>query len=383
MLRIDIKHKLLAIIIFVATYSLAYGQGEDTKNKVQPAQITLATPLGTNGANASKTINYFSLNALYGTSAGVRGAEFGGLFNITLGDVNGGQFSGLGNIVSGAVTGGQFAGVVNTSSAALNGAQVAGVINIAAGENAEFQSSNVAQFAGVLNVHSAAMTGVQVAGVANLHSSSIRGMQAAGILNTAKAVEGVQLSGLVNKAQRVNGVQIGLINIADTLYGTPIGLVNISKNGYRAIEVETNESFHANVSYKMGVSRLYSIISFGYRAQNGQSFWAPGFGIGSYMPMSERAGLNIDLINYHVNEGEWWTNELNQLNKLKINGSFSLAPRLAIYGGATLNVFVTKTRDSEGNAWSSAMKTKGSFYDEVHRDTRVVIFPGFNAGLRF
>lgn len=382
----QLKKKIFLAAI-VSAFTVFHSKAQDEDQRIAPAQITFVTPLGTNGAASANTINHFSLNLLWGASAGVLGFEAGGLLNQTFGGVHGMQVGGLGNITSGTLTGMQVGGLLNTSSSRLLGAQVAGLLNISSaktGGNEENFSSG-AQLSGLININQNRMKGVQSAGLLNQQSASFEGLQVAGLMNNSEEhFKGVQIAGLLNKVKILSGVQIGIINIADTIEkGIPIGILNIVKDGYSAFEVETSESFYGSINYKLGVQRFYSIFSVAYKEQDGMPFWAPGFGFGTFIPISQKAGINIDAISYHVNEDEWWTNYQNQLNKLKINGSWHFGRRMAVYGGVSVNVFVTEVKSDEGNLRGSAFKTPNSFFNEVHKDTRVIIYPGINAGIRF
>lgn len=376
---------LYLILISISIHSVEADDNIDTR----PAQITFFYPLGTNGMDAANIINNFSVNMLWGISAGVQGAEFGGLLNYTNGPVRGAQFAGLSNIGISQLKGAQFAGLLNTSSSEINGVQAAGFMNMA-GKHSDLndQETNLsqgAQFAGFLNINTNKLNGIQTAGFMNIQSDSIHGMQVAGFMNMSTSnVQGVQLAGFLNMAKNVKGVQIGVINISDSIEsGIPIGLINIVRNGYRVTEVETNNNFYTSASYKMGVKRFYSIFSIGFKSQNNKQIWAPGFGVGTYFDLGSGAGLNIDAITYHVNEDDWWTNKLNELNTLKLNGSYQLFDHLSIYGGVSVNVLVSQIKDNEGNPGGGLIKTPNAFYDEIHKNTHVAIFPGWNVGLRF
>lgn len=361
----------------------------DDDEKVMPLQITFVYPLGTNGTAAANTINHFSLNLLWGASGGVRGAEVAGLLNITNGTIVGAQAAGLGNIASGNVRGAQIGGILNTA-AAIKGVQAAGIINISSKESNqeddEIQTwSTGAQISGLLNIQDHNMKGTQAAGLMNLHAASFQGAQIAGLANNnQEEVKGAQIAGLLNKTKKLSGVQIGLINIADTVEkGVQVGLINIAQKGYSTLEIESNESFYTNISYKMGVKRFYSIFSIAYKDQNGKPLWAPGFGFGTAMSLGQKTDINFDLVSFQVNEDEWWTNRHNQLNKLKINASYRLSKKLALYGGVSVNVLVTEIKDDEGIPYDRLFKPRHSYLDETHKNTRVIIFPGINAGIRF
>lgn len=375
------KFKTIAVIFYLCFAQVKTLMAQSHQPNASPAQISLFYPIGTQGT-ASDSISYnVSLNLLWGLTGGIRGAELGGLFNKTKGAMSGAQFGGLGNFVDGDMTGGQFSGLMNTATS-LKGAQIGGLINSVNNTPKVHQSDTIEAIASPIYENN----GVQAAGLLNQQAENMKGVQIAGLINLNRQhIKGVQLSGLLNKTKSISGVQIGLINIADTITnGVPIGLINIVKsNAYKATEVEVNESFYANVSYKMGVKRFYSIFSLAFTTQNQKEFWALGFGFGTSFAVNNITGIHIDAVNYHLNEGEWWTNNHNQLNKLKINCSFQLAPKLSVFGGFSANVLISEIKNKEGIPTGSHFKTPNAFYEKVNSSTKIVIYPGLNAGIRF
>lgn len=378
------KGIVLIIIFCLIHINFIKAQEQDSVYKYKrPAQITFVHPIGTNGLKAKETINNFSINMLMGSSAGVAGMEMGGLLNATYGNTSGVQVAGLGNYNAGNIHGVQLSGIYNITSS-FRGVQTAGLFNINKVASDDGNIQRGLQMAGIINVGKNTMEGLQVAGLINLQADSLKGVQFSGLFNNAEAVSGVQVAGIINKAKVLSGVQFGLINIVDTLKnGVQVGLINIAKNGYRSVELEYNESFQLSINYKMGVSHFYSILSLAYTEHDDKRFWAPGFGLGTFRPITKNIGINIDAIHYQVNEDEWWTEEVNMLEKLKVTGSYQLGQRLSIYAGAALNVQITKIKDAEEGTIASMLKTPDSFYDETHDNTRVTIYPGFSAGIRF
>lgn len=371
-------------IIFISFFNYSYLKAQRNENH-RPFQLSFITPISTNWLSSYNTVNNFSLNMLWGTSAGVNGAEFGGLLNQTNGEVFGAQFGGLGNIVTGDLLGAQFGGLLNIGGH-FKGIQAGGLLNISH-SNSEMESSysNGAQFAGLVNIQRSNMNGIQAAGLVNVLSGSIKGVQVAGLVNVAdSSVQGVQIAGILNKAKNVSGVQIALINIADTISnGTVIGLLNLVKDGYSVLELETNESFYANIRYKIGTKDFYTIFSAAFEQQNGKPYWAPGFGFGTNRSISHRFGVNIDATAHQVNEDEWWTDRLNLINRLQLNVAFLLSNHFSIYGGPSINVKVSTIRDDEGNLIDSDFDVPKSFYERTGKRTSTIIYPGFNIGLRF
>src|SRR4029077_11946146 len=91
-----------------------------TKQKVQsvnlkyffttrPVQVSLVPGVGTHGRLGAQVVNNFSLNVIGGYTAGTKGVELGGIFNIDKKDVSFFQAAGIFNVDGGKMTGVQFA----------------------------------------------------------------------------------------------------------------------------------------------------------------------------------------------------------------------------------------------------------------------------------
>ncbi len=302
--------------------------------KHSPAQLSFIPWFSSNAKHKGLQTNILSLNILAGYSGGLCGLEVGGLANIIHNDVIGMQVGGLTNIVNGNTNGAQFGGILNYNFGYLNGIQIGGIgnisrnatrgiqaggiFNINKGDIAGFQIGGItninsgsvkgAQLAGIYNFSPSA-SGVQIAGILNTTKGNIKGAQLAGISNYASAtkgvqissimnissgdVTGVQISGIINKAKGLNGLQLGIVNIADSVEnGLQFGLLNIVKNGYRAFEFTTNETYAFDFLYKTGGKKLYSIINV---AVDKNEFGA-GYGLGLVQPMSTKLSVSVDAL---------------------------------------------------------------------------------------
>jgi hypothetical protein len=368
-------------------------QSETDDYIYRPFQLSFVQPLSTNGTNGGKYINHVSINVLSGYAGGVDGAEFGGVVNMDKGDVKGAQFSGFLNLVGGTVTGAQFAGFANVVKQPVNGAQFAGFTNITQGgvsnggqfagfANIAKGSVSAAQAAGFLNVAQGDVQGFQAAGFANLVKGDVRASQMAGFINTARNVNGLQVAGFMNIARKISGVQLGVINVADSVDGVQIGLLNFVKHGYYRLEVWGSETMYANAAFKMGSRYFHNIFAFGFRPESGRNYLAYGYGFGSELAASRNVSLNLDLIAWHVNVDKPWTDELNLLNQFRAMVGFRLAGRTQLFLGPTFNVYVSNVYDPEKGRYGIPL-TPWKVYDHTSGRTNVVMWPGFNAGIRF
>ncbi|QNL48615.1 carboxypeptidase-like regulatory domain-containing protein [Olivibacter sp. SDN3] len=207
-----------------------------------PVQLSLTPGLSSHGMMSSQVINKFSANLIGGYSAGVDGVEIAGVFNLDRLHVQYVQAAGVLNMVGGGLSGVQLSGVYNTVMDTLKGVQAAGVFNLV-GKNA---------------------SGVQLAGVAN----------------GADTLKGVQVAGIVNKAKYNKGFQFGLINVADTSSGVSLGMINWIGNGFKRLSISTNETLFANVDFKSGTQKFYTVVSIGAGTWSKDRIFVTGFGVG-------------------------------------------------------------------------------------------------------
>lgn len=344
------RHKMrmaaLLAIKFLIILPLIVQAQDSSGLKKRTIQAGFITPLSSNGLNSWKVTNKFSLNILAGYAGGVSGAEFSGLGSLLRGDMHGAQFAGLGNIVLKETKGAQFSGLFNI-----------GIGNVQAG-----------QFAGLLNINIAETKGFMVAGFVNINAGTM---------------DGTQLAGFVNFTTKLKGTQIGVFNYVDSLeHGVPIGVLSFVKNGYTTVEIGTTETLYGVASFKTGVKQFYNILSVGGGTRNGLSLFAWGYGLGAFIPVGNKAGISIDGVCYQVNEGEWFTDQLNLLNKLAVNVSLKLSNHLAIFGGISWNVAVADITDEYGDQVVSHI-APWSVFNETYNDyLNVKMYPGFSAGIR-
>ncbi len=335
-------------------------QNDDVLLRHRPAQVTFIYPLGSNGIHGHHFVHNFSLNILAGVSGGVEGLEMGGIMNVSRGKTTGLQMAGIGNFNGSFLHGVQMAGIANINGGKVDGLQLAGIMNTAKED----------------------VSGLQAAGILNLANGSMDGTQLGLINIVTEKHDGTQI-GLINYAKRFNGFQFGLINVADSIgKGAGFGLINYYKNGYHKFEIEWNETFYLNTTFKSGVEKFYMIYTLGFKTKNNKVFWAPGIGFGSLFKLSPATTMNIDLLSRQVNEDEWWTEELNLLNTLKLNFSLHFTDQLAVYAGPSFNVIVSGIKDIEGSLVGDSF-APWDFYDKTDRNNRTKMFIGFNAGIRF
>ncbi len=340
----------------------------------RPFQVSLTPGLSTHGKLSSQVINNFSLNLFGGYSAGVKGMEIGGLFNIDKKDVQFFQVAGLFNVVGGNVIGTQIAGINNTVLDSVKGMQVAGVNNMVKGKFTGLQ------VAGVYNHVGQTVNGFQVAGVGNFAKKKVTGTQVAGVINFSnKEMVGTQVAGVINYAKKLKGLQIGLINIADSSEGYSIGLINIVLKGYHKLSFSTNEVLNTNAAFKTGNRKLYSILQAGMNwGKSDEKIYSFGYGFGSEIRVGKTFSINPEVTSQYLYLGSW--DYLNLLNKFHLNVNVKLGKYVSLFAGPSFSVYYSKQPVSIPGY---KPPTPPSGYNNFNLGNQVNGWIGWNAGINF
>lgn len=207
-----------------------------------------------------------------------------GFINRGMGDFESAQV-GFINSVGGYLNGAQ-AGFVNTVDQTTNGIQM-GFVNV----TGESLNGIGIGFVNTVGNHTA---GIQV-GFVNSTGANLDGIQV-GFVNVAgREVEGPQV-GFVNTAGRLNGFQLGFVNVCDTLEsGFPLGFISVVKHGgYKALGVYADEMSPLNLSFRIGIKKLYTAIQAGYFENNYHKV-SFGAAIGTIVPIREGFFFNPEL----------------------------------------------------------------------------------------
>ncbi|BAV09804.1 hypothetical protein FLA_5857 [Filimonas lacunae] len=277
----------------------------------KPVQFSLTPGLGSHGNMSTQVVNKFSFNVLGGYTAGTRGLEVAGLFNINKKDAKYVQVAGINNAVGGKVEGLQVAGIHNHVQDSVKGLQVAGIVNT-----------------------SGAVKGMQVAGIANITDSNITGFQVAGIANIVKgSTSGLQVAGILNRTRRLKGLQVGLINIADTLDGCSLALVTITKSGYHKMLVIHNSLMDVNLAYKAGNKKLYSLVMGGINTGSNRKAYSYGYGFGTEIALNNSISWINEITAQHIYNGQW-----QEIYSYQPALQMMLGKRLGIIAGPVLYV---------------------------------------------
>ena len=362
----------------VGRFLLSAGQKFQSLNlrrffTTRPFQISLTPGLGTHGKLSAQVINNFSLNILGGYNGGVNGMEVGGLFNIDKKAVRYVQVGGLFNINGGQTEGVQVGGINNTVLNSVTGVQVGGVNNIITGKFAG------AQVGGVYNHVGDSVKGIQIGGVGNFARRNVSGVQIAGVANVSnRFINGVQIAGVLNYAKVLKGVQIGLINISDTSEGFSIGLINIMLKGYHKLSVSSDEIVRANVAFKTGSRKLYSILLAGFNFNDSSEVFTFGYGLGSEFRLGKIFSINPELTAQHLYLGSW--DYANILSRARVNLHLHLGKYISVFAGPVYNVYYS-SQDVHFPGYKKTIPPPG--YALQSFGTNVKGWLGWNAGIHF
>lgn len=345
----------------------------------RPVQTSLIPGIGTHGMIGSNVVNKFSLNMLGGYTAGVRGVEIGGLFNINRKDVQAVQVAGIFNNVGGNTQGVQLAGIFNNVLGYTQGVQLAGIgnrvngpvtgVQIAGIGNHNTGNTQAVQVAGLINRDKGSTEGVLISGLFNDVYQSATGIQVAGLMNRSRGhTEGLQIAGLVNYAQHMSGIQLSVINITDTLDGYCIGLFNYSRNGYHQLIAGTNELQLLTLGYRSGNRKLYTVWNIGSSVDVSQKMYSVGYGAGREWRLSNRLALAGELIvsGYYIGD----FTHMPVSARIQSSVSYKVYPFLSIYAGPAYtactyqngpatNGYITSVYQEQRNGFHSSKDLTG------------------------
>jgi hypothetical protein len=335
-----------------------------------PLQVSFTPGIRTQAKMSGQVINNFSLNILGGRTGGVSGVEIGGLFNINTSYVRSVQVAGLFNVTGGFVEGLQIAGLHNNVKGSVNGVQVGGIDNIVQGPITGLQ------VAGIYNHVHNDVRGLQLGGIVNYARGKVKGMQVSGIGNMSKEVKGAQIGGIFNYTKKLKGLQIGLINIADSSDGYSIGLLNIVPNGYHKFMISTNDVFDANVAYKSGNKKLYTILLGGASAYNNSKAYAFGFGFGTELTLTKMFSINPEISSQYVYLGTF--KDYNSINRLNLDFHLNIGKHFSVFGGPSLVGYYEETKSPFPGYKSDLFRTGANTFKF---SSNMAGWIGWNAGI--
>ena len=342
----------------------------------KPFQASVIPGISTQGQMSGQVVSNFSFNLFGGYTAGVKGLEVAGLFNMNKKDVRYLQAAGLFNIVGGSVTGLQVAGLQNTSLKNVTGFQVAGINNFVKG------NSEGVQIAGIANIGGGKMHSFQLAGIFNYQNKNSKGWQLSGIGNMGGGeVRGLQAAAIFNYAKRLKGIQFAIINITDTSEGYSIGLVNVVLKGYHKLAIYATEVTNANVAFKTGSRNFYSILQAGANAgKEGEKVYTFGYGLGTEIDIARWISVNPELGSQYVYLGSW--DYMNLLNKLHLQLNIKFSKRFSIFGGPSFTVYYSE-QEAAYDGYKNNLLPPSYHSFALGSNEKLRGWFGWNAGINF
>jgi hypothetical protein len=323
---------------FISSKQLVQGMNLGNFFATSPYQVSLIPGLSSHGMYNSQIIDKVSYNLLGGYTAGIRGVEAAGLFNINRKDVSGFQLAGIFNVVGGSLSGFQISGIYNNVLNNSEGMQVAGIANrtnkfkgvqVAGIANLDKQASGF-QLAGLFNDVKSFTGGMQVAGLFNTGQQS-SDLQFAGLFNWSTGQTGSQMAGLFNVAKKVKGFQFGaLFNVADSS-DYPIGIINFIKNGEKSLAISTDENLFTHLDFRSGGRVMYGLIGGGYKLGDASSKYAFDLGFGAHIINHPKFSLSSEYVIQIFTKSY-------QTQSFRLLPGYKLTKLLRLFAGPTFNI---------------------------------------------
>ncbi|MDN3549581.1 hypothetical protein [Mucilaginibacter aquaedulcis] len=345
-----IEHSRVARF-FISSKQLVQGLNLGNFFASAPYQISLTPGLSSHGMYNSQVIDHFSFNLLGGYTAGIKGFEAAGLFNINRKDVSFFQVAGLFNVVGGSLNGFEAASVYNNVLHDAKGIQLAGIANkthnftggmqVAGAANMDQQAKGFL-IAGLFNRVKTFNGGVQVAGLFNSTQQS-KGLQLSGLFNLSANDAGSQFTSLFNVAKKVKGFQFAaLVNVADSS-DYPIGLINFVKNGEKSLAISTDENLMIHLDFRSGGRVLYGLVGAVYKFDDAQAKYALDIGFGAHIINHNKFYLNGEYVaqlttNFH--------DKFYQISSFKILPGYKLNKLVRFFAGPSFNITSADVSDN-------------------------------------
>ena len=315
------------------------------------------------GRRGRPTIINFGAALLWAQSARVHGLSMAMAADIAAEHVLGAQWSVGANVSAGRLAGAQLTVGANWVSEDARGAQLSAGFN-GAGRLQGAQLTAGVNWAGEGR-------GVQLGNV-NVAGHTFSGAQLS-LLNVGRNIDGAQL-GLLNVGRDVD-VQIGLVNIAKEA-DVSVGLFAFTREGGVHPEVYTSDTAMLNFALRFPAKYTYSFLAAGFHPVGESAGWQFGAGFGGHIPINDAAAIDIDLAGHTTIVDRAFGGHVGTLAKARVMFAWSLAPRLTLWGGPTFNAgFDNSDRPRLGYGWTA--------WSRKTSDSRVMLWPGFVAGLRF
>ena len=180
-------------------------------------------------------------------------------------------------------------------------------------------------------------------------------------------------------------ILLGLIGI-QVMAQNPTDKMGIEKNQnsklFEQFEFSVSEGFNLQASEKIGSEKLYGIVSIGTQCFSDDYKWGFGAGVGTQLFKTEKLVSNLELVSYHINENEIWTNSYNGLQQLKLSFGKDISNRLSVFAAPSFNLMCTRNKTEYVNPFDSTFAPYEIFKNTGDKTT-LRGWIGLTAGLRF
>jgi len=175
--------------------------------------------------------------------------------------------------------------------------------------------------------------------------------------------------------------------VFDSLYSdVPYSTSNNSKFVLE-FAIEAGETIHTASSIRIGMTRIYMTVCYGYNYVD--NFFAVGSGPGTSFKLIGNFGLNIELTYvplFSIHSGlfdviGFWRNSLIQFRPMF---SYQFTKRFKIYAGPSLNILV-QNNDDGGLFLSPAIDVKIPYnlYNKTFENSTLNMWIGIVGGIKF
>ena len=111
--------------------------------------------------------------------------------------------------------------------------------------------------------------------------------------------------------------------------------------GYHKLTLSTNEVVEANVAFKTGSRRLYSILLAGMNPRDKEEkLYTFGYGLGTEIGFAKWLSINPELASQYVYLGTW--KHMNLLNKFHPQLNIKFGKHFSIFGGPSFTVYFSE-----------------------------------------
>jgi hypothetical protein len=258
-----------------------------------------------------------------------------GVLNFAAGNASGASI-GLINASRKSYTGSQI-GLINATGRHITGAQI-GFLNLAANEARSAQI-------GFVNASGSGASGVKI-GFVNATNGNLTGAAIGFINATSKTITGPGI-GIVNVSRKAKGLQIGFINVIDSLEsGIPVGFLSfVRKNGYHAADVSANEVYPLNLSYRVGVRQLYSVLTASIDPAESSSFYGYSAGLGWNLISGKAADVAVEATANNKHDRSVRGHKFYYFTRLALQGAVHLGGKVDLVAGPALSYFTQSLHD--------------------------------------